>query len=780
MNRWWILAACVVAGALALGLLFPRYDLTTQAFRLSVNRARAIQLLQQEAARHGVDTTGWDVALTSSLVDRTINLRASFPDAPAVQAFTGAHLRAMATSPSGGKVEASFFADGRAEYFESSLSQAAIPPEKELAHFVGADAAHFIPVTRGAASREGTQYTWEWTDPTQPGIVARFESLQRDGKAIRSNYSLSISDQTAELARVKNHRLDLDALTTLGSFLIFSGITLACWVFFRSLTQRTDHIRFPLSFILILLALTALPFLARVRNDAAVLNPSETAISGAGLLVGAVLAGLFGVLLNYVLLAAGYATLPEPERPSWTGLQLISKSRFLSCRVGVELLAGMLAGIPLLAFLFVGAFLFDRVARLYGIGYLMSRAPLLSPLDGLNQFDVIGIFAMLLPVCVRYLRPAWFSWLTISAIGILFVTAIRRPFETDAWIDLSAGGAVFAGLFLVYRYFGLLATLVAGISMAAVHHALSFGFQPDPSLAINGLGVAGLYGTAVLASGALAFWGRRYDEVALEQEMAPRESDVSRSESGRLQADFALARRAQQNLLPAAPPRVPGLDIAATCRPALEVGGDLFDFPRLADGRTAFCVADVSGKGVPAAIYMTLTTGILAAAARRSQDVRDIVNQLNRHLHTACRHRTFVTLSLGVWDESMRRFEHVRAGHNPLLHRPASGPARYVQPSGLGLGLVRAGSFERALETHTLDLALGDVLVLYSDGLVEAMNPALEQFGEDRLKQVVEACHTTDAALIQSRVLEAVDRFTAGAEPHDDMTIMVLAAVPTS
>lgn len=775
MKRWRVLAILAAAGAIALWFLFPRHDISLQSFHLALDRDQAIERLRQEAARYGIDTAGLKPQVRLALADAAINLKAAFPQAPALRPFSGARIRVAAASAAG-RVEATFFEDGRPEAFQSSLTRIRTTPEEELAHYAGPDAARFAAVTSGASGRGGLQYTWEWTDPTDAEIVARFELLQNDGKTVRTRYSVNASDRVLEAARRSNHRHSLDSLTTSGTFMIFAGLAAAFWTFFRSLTRRTDHTRFPVRFTLILILLAAVPFVAGVRADDITLGAPGAA---AGSAVAAALIGtIFAGTLNYFLLGAGYSLLPESERRPWTGMQLVSKSRFLARRVGQEALAGLVAAIPLLAIVLAGAAALGRVERLYGIGFLMSPRPAVSMLDGVYQFDIIGVFGMFLPLTLWLVKPRAAAWMVVAAGGILFFAAWRRPFETDVWMEIAVSGALFGGLFAVYRYFGLLAAYVAGAAVAALHHTLAFEFQANAGLADAGLEAAGIYAAAAAGAGVLARWGRAYDEDAARSEMSPQASDISWSQRDRLRADFAVARRAQQDLLPAGPPRVPGLDVAAACRPAREVGGDLFEFLRLPDGRTGFCVADVSGKGVPAALYMTLTTGILAASAGRSSNIREVTVELNRHLHTACKHRTFVTMALGAWDERARCFEHVRAGHNPLLHRPARGGAHFVQPGGLGLGLVRGGLFDNALETHRIELAPGDMLVLYSDGLVEAMNPRNEQFGEDRLKEAVEQCAGLTAASVQARILEAVDRFTEGAEPHDDLTIMVLAAVP--
>jgi sigma-B regulation protein RsbU (phosphoserine phosphatase) len=248
-----------------------------------------------------------------------------------------------------------------------------------------------------------------------------------------------------------------------------------------------------------------------------------------------------------------------------------------------------------------------------------------------------------------------------------------------------------------------------------------------------------------------------------------------RAEREKLQAEFSVARRAQQGMLPQSMPKIPGYSIAASCTPSLEVGGDLYDFLQLPDGRIGIGVADVSGKGVPAALYMTLTKGLLAAVSGDSAQLSDVVVEVNRHLHGVTRKKVFVTMALGFLDAEKRLLQCVRAGHNPMVWRQASqDKTRLVAPPGLGLGITASKIFSTQLKVEELSLAEGDAVVFYSDGITEAMNRDLEQFGEDRLMDVVAKTDKLDAAATHDLILRAVREFLGGIHPQDDMTLVVL------
>jgi len=228
-------------------------------------------------------------------------------------------------------------------------------------------------------------------------------------------------------------------------------------------------------------------------------------------------------------------------------------------------------------------------------------------------------------------------------------------------------------------------------------------------------------------------------------------------------------------MLPQAMPEIPGYSIAASCTPSLEVGGDLYDFLNLQDGRIGIGVADVSGKGVPAALYMTLTKGLLSSVTKSSSDLGPVVEEVNRHLHGVTRKKVFVTMALGFLDAQKRALQCVRAGHNPMVWRQKDkGVTTLVTPGGLGLGITASKIFSTQLEVEELALAEGDAVVFYSDGITEAMNRSLEQFGEQRLMEAVERTDNLEATAAHDSILGEVRSFLDGVHPQDDMTLVVL------
>jgi sigma-B regulation protein RsbU (phosphoserine phosphatase) len=186
-------------------------------------------------------------------------------------------------------------------------------------------------------------------------------------------------------------------------------------------------------------------------------------------------------------------------------------------------------------------------------------------------------------------------------------------------------------------------------------------------------------------------------------------------------------------------------------------------------------VADVSGKGVPAALYMMVTKGLISAVARESGDLRHILQSINLHLHKACKRKVFVTMAAVAIDPAARRVEYGRAGHNPMVWRRARrGETLLMKPSGVGLGMCSADPFARSLRLEELEMEEGDAIVLYSDGVTEAVNLSMDQFGEDRLMRAIESADGMPATGIRAAIMRDLATFAEGAPARDDITVVAI------
>jgi serine phosphatase RsbU (regulator of sigma subunit) len=247
-------------------------------------------------------------------------------------------------------------------------------------------------------------------------------------------------------------------------------------------------------------------------------------------------------------------------------------------------------------------------------------------------------------------------------------------------------------------------------------------------------------------------------------------------EKQRLDDELRIAREIQKSLLPVHLPRVPGLDIAALCEPAREVGGDYYDFFEMGPGLLGVLIADVSGKGTSAALYMAELKGIILALSHTETSPRDLLIQVNQLLADHLDNRSFITMTYAVLDLNAGTLTSARAGHTPLMV-VSSGRSEVIMSDGMVLGLRLPGATERfpqLLAEHQRAILPGDVIVLYTDGITEAMDRTGELFGDAALARVLEGHPDLGATAIRERVVREVRAFVGDAEPHDDMTMIVL------
>jgi serine phosphatase RsbU (regulator of sigma subunit) len=247
------------------------------------------------------------------------------------------------------------------------------------------------------------------------------------------------------------------------------------------------------------------------------------------------------------------------------------------------------------------------------------------------------------------------------------------------------------------------------------------------------------------------------------------------AEKQRLEEELRIARQIQMSLLPPETAGLPGLRVSALCLPAEEVGGDYYDLLPLSETRMAVVVADVSGKGTSAALYMAELKGLVLSLSRVYDSPARLLCEANRILAANMDSRSFITMTYALVDTDARGMRFARAGHNPIIHlEAATRRSRVLAPPGMGLGLDPGPRFEQVLQEREVPLLSGDVLVFFTDGLSEAMNARAEIFGERRLRELVERSDSLAAEGIKQAILFEVRAFVGNQAPHDDMTLVVL------
>ncbi len=252
---------------------------------------------------------------------------------------------------------------------------------------------------------------------------------------------------------------------------------------------------------------------------------------------------------------------------------------------------------------------------------------------------------------------------------------------------------------------------------------------------------------------------------------------ASELEKQKITEQLRLAQRIQQGLLPSRNPVVDHLDISGISIPAMTVGGDYYDYIQLPDNRLLVVVGDVSGKGISAALYMSKVQGILRFAAQVSATPREMLISTNRHLYEGMERSSFITVILALFDLNNNTVTICRGGHtHPLIGM--NGDLRYMEMDGMGLGLEQGTIFDNSLQEKTWDLKKNGTILLYSDGLTEAMDANMNLFGEERVYDLVKNCPEGEAFDLQQRILDEVALHRGNAEQNDDITLVVIRVRP--
>ncbi|MCI0706560.1 MAG: SpoIIE family protein phosphatase [Ignavibacteriae bacterium] len=250
----------------------------------------------------------------------------------------------------------------------------------------------------------------------------------------------------------------------------------------------------------------------------------------------------------------------------------------------------------------------------------------------------------------------------------------------------------------------------------------------------------------------------------------------SEVERQKIEEELSLARKIQQGLLPKANPTFPGLDVAGISIPARSVGGDYFDFIELSPKKLLVVVADVSGKGMSAALYMSKIQGMVQLAAHLYHSPKEMLVNVNRRIYDGIERKSFITMILGLFDMEKNEVRICRAGHNKALIG-SNGDLRHLEGAGIGLGLERGPVFESKLEevVQPLNRSGGSGLyVFYTDGVTETMNNQRADFGEERVVNLIKSNRNLSAHELQESVVRATEEFRGAAEQHDDLTLVVV------
>jgi sigma-B regulation protein RsbU (phosphoserine phosphatase) len=245
-------------------------------------------------------------------------------------------------------------------------------------------------------------------------------------------------------------------------------------------------------------------------------------------------------------------------------------------------------------------------------------------------------------------------------------------------------------------------------------------------------------------------------------------------EKGRLERELQMAREVQASLLPRQTPQLPGWEFAAHWQPAREVSGDFYDFIPLGADQLGLVIADVTDKGMPAALFMALSRSIVRASVTNAPSPLEGIVQANRLICADSTNSMFVTLCYAQIDALMGEVTFVNAGHNPpLLYRAGADQLGRLARTGMALGVEAESPFEQ----RVVSLARGDFILLYTDGVTDALNALGEEFGLERLRQAAQAHRQAPIAELMAEIKTQLADFIGDSAPFDDVTLVVARRV---
>ena len=316
---------------------------------------------------------------------------------------------------------------------------------------------------------------------------------------------------------------------------------------------------------------------------------------------------------------------------------------------------------------------------------------------------------------------------------------------------------------------GFIGTFLAMFFPLSIQRGLLLIFAKDAQIAIEG---ASLLVLIILFLIVACYWsvkGREIDRITPYEPLYLRKI----KEKERFERELEIAKSLQQRLLPKNPPNLEKIEIATFCEPANEVGGDYYDFIDLGQRKILSFLGDVSGKGIKAAFYMTLAKGLLHGSFGLVKDHKELLKLLNQRFGSLCEEGIFLTLITLTIDRDSCDVIVTSAGHNPPL-LCKGGKSEYLPVKGLVIGPLPEEMVMNSLIEYQFKIEKNDVLLLYTDGVTESFDHKFEEYGTERLEEVVLSCCHKSPKEIIDEIRKSVSKFTGGAPLRDDFTMVVL------
>ncbi len=490
---------------------------------------------------------------------------------------------------------------------------------------------------------------------------------------------------------------------------------------------------------------------------------------------------VLGPLLYGGALFITWAVSESISRETWKekflSLDLLSNGYFTHSKVGEVLVNGIGGGLIMSILWLFMLFIVQNFTSIWSIAYdtsLLDHFNSYSPAFGIinkNIYSSIFMVAVFYNFLAPGIKRRWGSkLLIILGIGIPWGIIVPNHIH-PLMIGISIQVVIGIFLALLFLKFDVLTVLISLISFYSINSGLSLFTSGHPTYIFSGYELIGFACFLII----LAVYSLYSKDKIIDYNKITPAFAGNITERQRLQRELEIAKDVQMSFLPSVNPRTPGLDVAARCIPALEVGGDYFDFIEPDREKFGVIVGDVSGKGTQAAFYMTLTKGFLKAISKTSSSPLEVLKQMNSLFYENVERGTFISMIYGVFDKSSNVLRLARAGHNPLIYYSRSKDSvTDLYPPGMALGLEKGEVFNSVITETVTKVEAGDVFVFYTDGFSEAMNKSGQEFGEDRLWECVTKYSGLKSEQIVEKIFGEAKNFMGKAEQHDDMSIVVV------
>ncbi len=497
------------------------------------------------------------------------------------------------------------------------------------------------------------------------------------------------------------------------------------------------------------------------------------------LLLGVLIGGPMIALAATVLYSTGESLARDLPRDRLQTMEALNRRKFLFRPIGHAVLnaffyAGIIAGIFIWIFWLISrfqpGFFFLKRDLFRAFNTLYPWPVMLLNNIQLSIFLVSAHLLFVFSVLLRWFRRPFIAGLLAAlpfALGASIAEIQVYPFSI--WF---VPGFIYGAMlcYVFYRTDFLTTLMTVIVKYFFITAALLYMFS---NVLPSSNYIATLIAIALLFEYGL--YVRTFGEEDIEPESLKPDYVFRLAERERLIRELEIARHIQLNFLPDETPHIPELNIASMCVPANEVGGDYFDFIPLDDQKLGLVIGDVSGKGISAAFYMTLTKGILKSLITERQSPGKVLARTNEIFYENARRGVFISLIYGIFDLRRHTFTFARAGHNPPIYlNRKTGRTELLTPGGLAIGLDRGPLFRETIEEKAIRFQPGDTFLFYTDGFSEAMNHAHQEFGESRMMDILIREMQQPAEHILNQFRQEIENFSRGQPQHDDMTMIVV------